>query len=102
MSRRDYGDFSAFAANRRDGSEENPVKNLYKLAVSKKGRKIRISLEANGFLYKMARSIVGALVDAGMGKLEPEEFDEILVSRKRTSLVVTAPARGLTLEKVFY
>lgn len=95
-------DFSAFAADRGDGSEENPVKDLRVLLVSRRGRNIKIVFEGSGFLYKMARSIAGALIDVGTGKLAPEHVRKILESKVRTSLVVTAPAHGLTLEKVFY
>ena len=95
-------DFSAFGASRGDGSTENPVKDVRRLQITRRGRRIRITTEASGFLYKMARSLVGALVDVGTGKLSPAEVQQILKSRKRTAWVVTAPARGLCLQKVFY
>ena len=95
-------DFSAFAADRGDDSRENPVKQLRVLEVVRRGRNIKVVLEGSGFLYRMARSITGALIDVGTGKLNPEHIPTILESRVRTSLVVTAPAHGLTLEKVFY
>ena len=50
----------------------------------------------------MVRSIVGALLDVGVGKLSYPELRQILKSRKRTEVVVSAPAHGLSLEKVFY
>jgi tRNA pseudouridine38-40 synthase len=46
--------------------------------------------------------MVGALLDVGTGKLSPQKIYEILKSRKRTEIVVSAPAHGLSLEKVFY
>jgi len=95
-------DFTAFAADRGDGSEEDPVKELYKLEVTRRGPRVRVTFEGSGFLYKMARSITGALIDVGIGKLEPEHIQRILESRARTSVVATAPAQGLTLVKVFY
>ncbi|NDH17706.1 MAG: tRNA pseudouridine(38-40) synthase TruA, partial [Opitutae bacterium] len=52
--------------------------------------------------YKMVRSMVGALLDVGYGKLLPEDISVILASGKRTARVVSAPAHGLCLEKVFY
>ena len=95
-------DFSAFSAESGDGSAENPVKDLRMLSIKRRGRRIRIATEASGYLYKMVRRLVGALVDVGLGKLPPAELERILKSRKRSALVVTAPARGLCLEKVFY
>ena len=95
-------DFSAFAANRADGSKENPVKNMRHLKISKDGPRIIIELEASGFLYKMARSIVGCLVEVGLEKVNPSEVSQILASKCRTHVVQTAPAQGLWLEQVFY
>ena len=95
-------DFSAFCADRRDGSREDPVKDLRRLEVTRRGNHLRITTEASGYLYKMVRSLAGALIDVGLGKLTPADIDRILRNRQRTTEVVTAPARGLTLERVFY
>lgn len=95
-------DFTAFAANRADGSCESPVKNLMRLEVVERGPRIRIIAEADGFLYKMVRSLAGGLIDVGRGKLAPGQLREVLDSRRRTALIPTAQARGLTLERVFY
>jgi tRNA pseudouridine38-40 synthase len=95
-------DFTAFAADRGDDSTEDPVKEIRRLDVVRRGRSIKIIIEGSGFLYKMARSISGALIDVGTGKLQPDNLATILESRVRTALIVTAPAQGLTLDKVFY
>ena len=50
----------------------------------------------------MYKRQVGALLDVGIGKLSPAELKKVLISGKRTEVVVSAPAHGLTLEKVFY
>jgi len=96
-------DFSAFAAaTRRGETQGSPVKEIWRLDITKKGPRIRIVTEGSGYLYKMVRSIVGALVDVGIGKLTPSQVKEILSSKKRTRTVVTAPPQGLFLEKVDY
>ncbi len=95
-------DFSAFAVERGDGTRENPVKELTMLKVTRRHRRITIQAQAGGFLYKMVRSLVGALVDVGTKKLTGEQLRAILRSQKRTALVATAPARGLCLERVSY
>ena len=59
-------------------------------------------VEGSGFLYKMVRSLIGAILDVGKGKMGREEVVEILQSKKRTEKIVTAPAKGLCLEEVFY
>ena len=95
-------DFSSFTADRGDGSKENPVKELRRLEVKRKGRRMRMTTEAGGYLYKMVRALAGALVDVGIGKLKPEDLRAVLEERKRTPLIPTAPAHGLCLERVFY
>ncbi|HLS28330.1 MAG TPA: tRNA pseudouridine(38-40) synthase TruA [Opitutales bacterium] len=94
-------DFTSFAAY--PGYEiETPVRHLQRLDIVRDGPKIIITTEADGFLYKMVRSLVGALVAVGSGKYDTDQIRAILQERKRTSLVVTAPPHGLFLEKVFY
>ena len=59
-------------------------------------------IEADGFLRYMVRSIVGTLVDVGLGKITPADFKHTLDSSDRSRAGVTAPARGLILVKVNY
>lgn len=94
-------DFRAFSAL--NGPErENTVRHLTRLDVVQRGKHIRVTAEANGFLYKMVRSLAGVLVSAGQGKVTPAEVRAMLTSRKRSIAVLTAPPQGLFLEKVFY
>jgi tRNA pseudouridine38-40 synthase len=94
-------DFKAFSAFNRV-KRENTVRDLRRLEIVRRGRRVRITAEAVGFLYKMVRSLVGALVAVGEGKLTPERVRTILESRHRTAAVTTAPAQGLFLVKVKY
>lgn len=91
-------DFSALSAK----SERDPVRTISKITVTKRDDLLMVSVRADGFLYKMVRSIVGALVKVGEGKLTVEQLRELMHGKKRTALVETAPARGLFLWKVFY
>jgi len=93
-------DFSSFACN--TGEEENPVRTVTRIDIRKEGDYITIDLEAISFLYKMARSIVGTLLDVGRGKMRPEEMREALLARERGKAGATAPARGLCLMRVDY
>jgi tRNA pseudouridine38-40 synthase len=91
-------DFTAFAAK----SERTPVRTVTKLTVAKSGRLVTIAVVADGFLYKMLRSIVGALVKVGEGRLTTAELARLLAGRQRTAVVETAPAHGLFLWRVNY
>lgn len=95
-------DFTAFSASRGVGDEPNPVKTLRLLEVSRRGREIKITAEGSGFLYKMVRFLTGALVCVGRGRLKREDLIHALESKRRSNMFQAAPARGLSLEKVFY
>lgn len=94
-------DFRAFTAV--NGPEKaDTVRELRRLEVTRRGKRVRITAEANGFMYKMVRSLAGVLVAAGEGRLSVEQVRRILASRTRTPAVQTAPPQGLFLVKVFY
>ncbi len=96
-------DFTAFGGMHKQGMErENPVKDLRRLDVARKGDLVVVTTEAGGYLYKMVRRLVGGLVQVGLGRMTPDRLiayrDELRISAE----VPTAPARGLTKSKVFF
>lgn len=94
-------DFRAFSALN-GPPKEDTVRDLRRLELVRRGRRVRIVAEADGFMYKMVRSLVGALVAVGDGKMTTAKLREILESKQRTPLVQTAPPQGLFLVKVLY
>ena len=94
-------DFSALSANPMRPIE-SPVRTITKLTLTKQGTLLTISVRADGFLYKMVRSIVGALVKVGEGRLTVEQLQELVDAKKRTAAIETAPAKGLFLWQVDY
>ena len=95
-------DFSAYGVTQGKENDPNPVKTVTRLQLKQRGKFIRLYAEGSGFLYRMVRSIAGALYAVGRGRLTPNDIAEILESKKRTHRIVTAPAKGLFLDKVFY
>ena len=96
-------DFAAFAANRGNGDTEPTIRKMWRSEwFEKKGNEYHYVTEGSGYLYKMVRSMVGAMLDVGFGRIDPDEIGEILQTRKRTARVVSAPAKGLRMERVFY
>lgn len=98
IGRHDFAAFSASPGHVR----ESTVRYLIRLEVKRRGKRVRVIAEADGFLYKMVRTLVGGLIKVGQGIIPPEKLAEVLESKVRTALIPTAPARGLFLEKVFY
>lgn len=95
-------DFTAFSATHSKDKDPNPVKTLHRLDVQQIDRQLTLTTEGSGYLYKMVRTLAGALYAVGRNRLSPEEISTILASRQRTHKIVTAPACGLFLDKVFY
>ncbi len=94
-------DFRAFTAL--NGTvREDTVRVLRRLEVIGQGRRWRIVAEAEGFLYKMVRSLVGALVAVGEGKLTLAQLRESLHATERIPAITTAPPQGLFLVRVTY
>lgn len=96
-------DFRAFTATRRNPDhKKQTVRTIKKIEIKKSKNFITFDIEADGFLYKMARNIIGTLIFVGSGKISPESICHILKSKKRSLAGPTAPANGLQLLKVKY
>jgi tRNA pseudouridine38-40 synthase len=66
------------------------------------GSHLRFEIRANAFCHQMVRSIVGTLVDVGLGKRPPGEMLAILRACDRAAAGPVAPPTGLTLWEVGY
>ena len=75
---------------------------LKSIKVRRKGDIICIDMEADGFLYNMARNIAGMLVEVGRGKIAIDDVKDILRKKDRRLSGPTMPAKGLCLIKVNY
>ncbi len=93
-------DFKAFQA--KDDARKGSVRNLRSLDIRKDADTIYIDIEACGFLYNMARIIVGTLIDVGRGKISINDIGMILKKKDRSLSGPTMPAKGLCLIKVNY
>jgi tRNA pseudouridine38-40 synthase len=94
-------DFASFAANR-GKPEPSTIRRINSVRVRQKGPCVTIEFEGDGFLYKMVRLMVGALVKCGVGKMHIEEIPSRLHSGKIGFARFTAPAEGLYLVRVRY
>jgi len=94
-------DFKSFAATR-NYEMETTIRTLTRCDVKRSGPLLTFIIEADGFLYKMCRGIVGTLVQTGRAKFDLKELKAILAARDRREAGMTAPAHGLVLWKVFY
>ena len=93
-------DFSSFCGSQ--GMQKDKMVTINSIAITKKGAHITIVVSANRFLYHMVRMLVGTLVSVGLMKHEPSIINELLRPPCRIPAGPTAPARGLTLEKIVF
>ena len=63
---------------------------------------LRFEIRANAFCHQMVRSIVGTLVEVGLGKLRAGDVRGILLERDRQAAGTVAPPHGLVLWEVGY
>jgi tRNA pseudouridine38-40 synthase len=56
----------------------------------------------DGFLYNMARTIVGTLLEVGRGNRDAQWVADVLAARDRRAAGQTAPPHGLFLVSVDY
>jgi tRNA pseudouridine38-40 synthase len=92
-------DFSSFG---RPPQGENTVREVFRADWQKRGPFLTFDIEANAFLYRMVRSIVGTMVQVGQGQVSVGAFKSILESRDRSKCKYMAPAHGLCLMRVEY
>lgn len=93
-------DFRAFATDSSD--KENTIREIYSIDFVLDDNILIVTFKGNGFLRKMIRNIMGALIEVGLGNKEEEYLKEILDSKTRNGNLKCAPSCGLYLEKVDY
>ncbi len=63
---------------------------------------LHYEIRATAFCWQMVRSVVGTLVDVGLGRIRPGDIMAILRSRDRANAGRLAPPEGLCLYEVGY
>lgn len=92
-------DFSTFCAS--GAGSDNTFCNVKKALIEKQDDLYVFTIEADRFIYKMVRSVVGSLIDIGRGRFT-STLGEIIQSKDRFRAGSTAPPYGLVLENVKY
>jgi tRNA pseudouridine38-40 synthase len=66
------------------------------------GRRLVLTITANGFLRQMVRTVTATLVQVGLGSRQPRDIKWLLEQRDRSLSAAPAPGAGLSLELVQY
>lgn len=93
-------DFAALASS--GSSVKTTVRTITRSAAWFDAATLVYEVEADGFLRKMVRSIVGGLIAAGRGAVSVDDLRRALEAGDRSAWPAPAEARGLTLVRVEY
>lgn len=91
-------DFRAFGTPPRKGSHS--VRTVFRADWQREGAKLDFWIEADAFLFRMVRTIVGTLLQRGGGRRSAEEFRALLQTPPQGRSGPAAPARGLCLMRI--
>jgi tRNA pseudouridine38-40 synthase len=81
---------------------KSPLKTLDVAAVLAHGENVHCVFEARSFLHRQVRSMVGTLVEVGLGKLSADDVADALAAKDRARCGPVAPPDGLYLVRVDY
>ena len=93
-------DFRAFGSAPRKGS--HTVRTVFQANWERLGDCLDFWIEADAFLFRMVRTIVGTLLEVGNGRRSPEEFQKLLESPPLGRSAPPAKAQGLCLMRIDY
>jgi len=93
-------DFTSFADRTAEIAE--PRVQVFSAALRRTDFLISFTIEADHFLPRMVRRVVGVLVQVGLGSLPPEAITRFLAETADDPAQWTAPPSGLFLERVRY
>lgn len=93
-------DFRGFRAA--DCERLSTVRLMRRFDIDRQGALIACEVEGTAFLKYMVRILVGTLVAVGRGEMTLADVAHVLETGDRTRAGVTAPACGLTLQRVIY
>ena len=84
-------DFGAFANREKRAT----VRRLHQAHVEASGGELRLHFVGSGFVRGQVRSMVGTLVEVGLGRRPPEDVARLLAHPERSEGGATAPPQGL-------
>jgi tRNA pseudouridine38-40 synthase len=75
---------------------------VYSAEWIQRGGLLVFDITANRFLHGMVRTLVGTIVNVGRGHTQRDDFAVILEAKDRSIAGMSAPAKGLVLEEIYY
>ncbi len=93
-------DFASFC---RAGQGRTSVRRVDEITIRRdRGGSLELRIRGPAFCQQQVRSIVGVLVEVGLGRQPPHWTVDVLAARDRSAASRVAPPQGLDLERVSY
>ncbi len=96
----EYSDFSCFSKSGTQVATNN-CKIMY-AKWQQNNSQLIFTIKADRFLRNMVRAIVGTLIEVGLGKINNDDFRNIIESKNRSKAGFSVPACGLFLTDIEY
>lgn len=96
----EYTDFTSFS--KLHSQTKTNICHLYEARIHTTAGGFYLRITADRFLRNMVRAIAGTLLEAGKGKIGPEQFRNIIEGKNRGLAGFSVPAHALFLEEVVY
>ena len=97
----DFRSFCSILPVRAANEPLTTVRSLCRFTIEPRAGLLRLELTASGFLHRMARSLVGTVVEVGSGR-RSGDLASVLAAADRSAAGSIAPAHGLYLAGVRY
>jgi tRNA pseudouridine38-40 synthase len=93
-------DFQSFTSLK--PGTKSTIRTINHINITENDGLVEIEVNGNSFLLNMVRIIVGTLMDAGKGKMKPEDVERIMNEKRRSEAGPIAQAKGLFLKSIEY
>jgi len=95
-----YDDFESFSKVHTDVTNFNC--NIFQAYWEQNGDMLYFHVKANRFLRGMVRTLVGTMLEVGKGRMNLDEFEQIILAKDRKRAGISAPPEALYLSEVAY
>ncbi len=95
-----HEDFTCFS--KAGGQQHTSICKISKCLWTETDSFLCFDVSANRFLRNMVRAMVGTMTEVGLGKMNLDQFQELLQKGTRSDAGQSVPPQGLFLEEVIY
>ena len=92
--------FQNYCSKKED--QDDFIRTIYSIKFIKKGKRLKVVIEGDGFMRYQVRKIVGSLIYFATNRTNLETLKKYLEKKERDIIPFTAESSALYLDRVFY